>query len=138
MLLSPLPAFLSFRAPVLPPSTLPTFLPSTLAELLPLVLRVPNRMRRIGGPRTLVDANGSEAARLEHAHQLQSDHLEQREKGDDQAAAVVDVREQLVEAARLGLGEPRQQLLDSDLDGNLLRRQHDSRSLPEPLQHRLT
>ncbi len=51
-------------------------------------LRIANRMRRIGRPRSFVDANRAEAAGLEHPHQLQSNHLEQRQKGDDQAAAI--------------------------------------------------
>src|SRR6185503_15743680 len=72
-----------------------------------------------------------------HPHELQPNHLEQRQKGDDQAAAIVDVAEQVVEAARLGFGQAREQLLDADLDRNLLRRQEDFRSQLRALDHRL-
>ena len=46
-------------------------------------LRIADRMRRVGRPRTLVDADRSEAARLEDPHQLQSNHFEQRDEGHD-------------------------------------------------------
>src|SRR5262245_51487067 len=102
MLPSRLPALPSLRPSYVPTSdpsdarssalpTLRPFLPappSRPAALATMVLRVPDRMRSVGGPRTLVDANWSEAGRLEHAHELQSDHFEQREKRDNQPAAV--------------------------------------------------
>jgi hypothetical protein len=59
-------------------------------------------MRRIGRSRPLVHTDRPETAGLEHPHQLQANHLEQREKRDDQAALVRDVREQILETTRLG------------------------------------
>src|SRR6185295_11882608 len=102
-----------------------------------LILRIADRVRRVDRPGALVDANRAEAAGLKHPHELQPNHLEQRQKGDDQAAAIVDVAEQVVEAARLGFGQAREQLLDADLDRNLLRRQEDFRSQLRALDHRL-
>src|SRR5262245_49714910 len=49
-----------------------------------LCLRIANRMRRIGRPRPLVDANRPERAGLKHPHQFQTNHLEQRKERDDQ------------------------------------------------------
>src|SRR5262245_60818567 len=91
-------------------------------------LRIANGMRRIGRTWTLVDANRPEAARLEDADQLQTDHLEQREERDDEAAAVGDIGEELLESARLRFREARQQLVDADLHRNLLGRQQDLRT----------
>src|SRR5947209_7541326 len=54
-------------------------------------LRIANGVRRVGRTRPLIHTNRTERAGLEHAHQLESNHLEQREKRDDQAAAIVDV-----------------------------------------------
>ena len=71
--------------------------------------------RRVGRPRALVDADRTERCRLEHANQLQANHLEQREKCHDHRAARVVPGEQLLEAAGLGLRQPRQQLLDARL-----------------------
>ena len=51
------------------------------------LLGIANRLRRVGRPRALVDANRAERAGLEHANQLQPDHLEQRQERDDQAGA---------------------------------------------------
>ena len=98
---------------------------------------VANRMRRVGRPRALVDADRAEAAGLKYPHQLQANHLEQREKSDDEAAAVVDVGEQIVEAARFGFRQARQQLLDADFDRNLLGREQHLRPQPGALHHRL-
>src|SRR4051794_11937775 len=112
-------------------------LPSCLARLLLTRFRIVDRMGRIGRPRPLVDANRPEAARLEYAHQLQPDHLEQREERHDQAAAILDIAEQIVEAARLGFRQARQQLLDPRFDRNLLRWQQHLRTLLQALQYRL-
>src|SRR5439155_16201099 len=89
-----------------------------------MCLRIADRMRRVGWPRALVHADRPERARLEHPHELQSNHLEQGEECDDEAGAIADVREQLVEAERLALRQPREELIDPRLDGNLLRREH--------------
>src|SRR4030095_2663833 len=102
---------------------------SCLSSLM-VCLRIANGMRRVGRTRTLVDANRPEAARLEDAHQLQTDHLEQREERDDEAAAVGDVGEELLESARLRFREARQQLVDADLHGDLFGREEDLRAQP--------
>src|SRR3954469_6982788 len=112
-------------------------LPSCLARLLLTRFRIVDRMGRIGLPRPLVDANRPEAARLEYADQLQPDHLEQREERHDQAAAILDIAEQIVEAARLRFRQAGQQLLDPRFDRDLLRRQQHLRALLQSLQYRL-
>src|SRR6266508_3783057 len=58
------------------------------------VLGIANRVRGVGGPRTFVDADRAEAARLEHANELEPDHFQQREKRHDEAGAIVHVGEQ--------------------------------------------
>src|SRR5262249_38282802 len=63
------------------------------------ILRVANRVRCVGRARALVDANRAKAARLENAHELEANHLEQREKRDDDAAAIADIGEQIFETA---------------------------------------
>src|SRR5262245_2423634 len=50
-----------------------------------MVLRITNRVRRVGRPRAFVHANRSERPRLEDANELQPDHLQQREERDDEA-----------------------------------------------------
>src|SRR5471032_2376516 len=100
-------------------------------------LRITNRVRRIHWTRPLVDANRAERARLKHTHELQPNHLEQRQKRDDEAAAVVDVGKEIFEAHRVGFGQPREQLLDADLHRNLLRRQHHLRPHLGAIYHRL-
>src|SRR5215831_17937748 len=80
---------------------------------------VTNGMRRIDRTRSLVHANRAERSRLEDAHQLQPNHLEQREERHDETATVVDVGEQILESHRFGLRQPREQLIDSHFDGNL-------------------
>jgi len=94
-------------------------------------------MRRVGRARPLVHADRAEAPRLEHAHELQPDHLEQRDEGDDQPAAILDVCEQFLEAARLGFRQPREELIDALLHGNLFRRQDHLRPLLRALHDRL-
>ena len=61
-----------------------------------MCLRVANRVRRVLRTRPLVHANRAEAARLKHPDQFQADHLQQREKCDDDAASIVHVGEQLL------------------------------------------
>src|SRR5207247_4520597 len=100
-------------------------------------LRIANRMRRIGRPRAFVHADRPDASRLEHPYQFQSNHLEQGEKRDDEAGAIMRVDEELVETARLGFRQPREQLLDARLDRQLFGRQEDLRSVPGPLDDRL-
>src|SRR2546422_11617024 len=56
-------------------------------------LRIANGMGRVCRPRALVDADRSEAAGLEDAHELQSNHLEQRQERDAEAGAVLNVGE---------------------------------------------
>src|SRR4051812_24587983 len=90
-------------------------------------IRVSDRMRRVGRTRPLVYANRAERARLEHPHELQANHLEEREERDDEAATMVDVREKLLEAHGFGLRQLREQLVDAHLHRNLLRRQQHSR-----------
>src|ERR1051325_86860 len=97
--------------------------PSCPLPLLTMCLRIADRMRRIRRPCPFVHADRPKTVRLEHAHELQANHLEQREKRDDQPAALGHVREQIFEAARLGFRQAREQLLDARLDRDLLRRQ---------------
>src|SRR5689334_15611722 len=56
-----------------------------------MFLRISDRMRRVGRPRSPIDAQRSEAARLVDAHELETNHLEQREKRDDETALVGEV-----------------------------------------------
>src|SRR6185295_16058963 len=65
--------------------------------------------------------------------QLQPDHLQQRQERDDEPGAGVDVVEQVLEPARLGFRQAREQLLDALLDRDLLRRQVDLRPRLRPL-----
>src|SRR5258705_12432835 len=61
-----------------------------------LFLGISDRMRRIRGTRALVNANRSRSARLEHANQLQPDHLEGREERDNpEAGRAVGIGEQV-------------------------------------------
>src|SRR6266545_1063884 len=63
----------------------------------PSVLRISDGMWRVSGPRALVDADGTKAARLEHANQLQPDHLQQRqERHDHERARAVAVAEEIL------------------------------------------
>src|SRR5205809_1038177 len=64
-----------------------------LSLLSTVCLRIANRMRRVGRPRAFIDADRPEPARLEHPHQLQPNHLEKREKRDDESAAIVSIGE---------------------------------------------
>src|SRR5258708_1770767 len=68
---------------------------SSPSTFLTFVLRVANRMRGIGRAGALVNTNGSEAARLKHAHQLQPDHFEQGEKSHDEPGTLVDIGKEL-------------------------------------------
>src|SRR5262249_50226387 len=79
-------------------------------------LRIADRMRRIDRSRALVHPGRIETAGLKYPHQLQSNHLEQGEEGDDEPAALLDVGKQLFEPARLRFRKPFEQLLDSHLD----------------------
>jgi len=96
-----------------------------------------SEIKRGGGGRLLafVDADRPEVGLLKDAHELEADHLEQREKGDDHAAARLDVGEELLEAARLGRRESREQLIDARLDGELLGREQHARPLPGAVEH---
>src|SRR5215475_807342 len=94
------------------PSCNSAILPSCIVAFLSTVgLRIADRMRRVRRTRTFVDADRAEAARLEHPHELQSNHLEERQERDDEAAAIASVGEQLVEPARLGFGQTLEELL---------------------------
>src|SRR5579871_4483654 len=88
-----------------------------------VVFRIADGMRRVRRTRALVDADRTERALLEHAHQLQADHLEEREERHDEATAIGAVGEQILEAARVGLGDPLEQLVDTHLHRYLLWRQ---------------
>src|SRR5258707_118880 len=90
-------AFSSAGVPPPSPRSNSAVLPSCNSAILPscnftssptMFLRVPNRVRRIGGPRALVDADRSEAPRLEYSDEFQANHFEQRQKRDDEAAAL--------------------------------------------------
>ncbi len=94
---------------------------------------IEQRLGRVGRPRTLVDADRPHRSGLEDAHELQPNHLEQRQERDDQPGARLDVGEEILEAARVGLGHPRHQFLDAVFDRNLLGRQVDLRPLFRPL-----
>src|SRR5258708_4617324 len=72
-----------------------------------VVFRIADRMRSVRRPQSFVDTDRSKAAGLEDTYELQPDHFEQRQKRDDQPAAIVHVREQILEAARLGLAQSR-------------------------------
>ena len=93
-----------------------------LQQLLGVALfGIEQRLGRIGRPRALVDADRRHRAALEHAHQLQPDHLEQRQERHDQAGARLDVGEQVLEPAGLGLGQALpSSCFDPILDRNLL------------------
>src|SRR5712692_9538109 len=84
---------------------------SSVSSSTTMCLRIADWVRRILGTRTLVHANRAEAARLKHPDQLQANHLEQREKRDDDPASIVDVGEEIFESARLGLRQTGQQLV---------------------------
>src|SRR4030095_4300335 len=71
---------------VSPPLSSPNV--SSLSSLT-MCLRLPDWVRSIRRPRTLVDANRPETGGLEHPHQLQTNHFEQREKRHDQEPPVV-------------------------------------------------
>ena len=80
-------------------------------------------MRRVGGTWPFVHANRAEAAGLKHPHQLQTNHLEQREERHDQTRSIADVGKEILETARLGFREACEQLVHTHFDGNLLGRQ---------------
>src|SRR5919197_44594 len=106
----------------------PQALPSCRVFISAMIrLRIADGMRGIRRARAFVHANGTERPRLENPNELQPDHLEEREKGDDQAAAIVDIGEQILESARFGFRQSREQLIDEHFDGNLLRRQQKFR-----------
>src|SRR5438034_5525121 len=102
-----------------------------------VIFRIADGMRGIRRPRSLVDADRPEASGLEHAYELQPNHLEQRQKGHDEAGAVVDIGKQILEPARLGLGQARQQLIDAEFHRYLFRRQQYLRSQLRALDDRL-
>jgi len=64
----------------------------------------------------------SRTATLEHAHELEADHLEQREKVTIMSPSSSYLR-RAARTARLRLGQPGEQLLDARLDGDLFGRQ---------------
>src|ERR1700730_7334519 len=76
-----------------------------------VVFRIADRMRGIRRPRSFVYADRPEASRLKHAHELQPNHFEQCQERHDEAAAIVNVSEQILEAACLGLRQAREQLI---------------------------
>src|SRR5205085_8857001 len=82
-------------------------------SLLTMCLRIADRMRRIGGPRAFVDADRPEAGRLKDANEFEANHLQQREERDDQSLAFRHVGEQILESARFGFREAREELLDA-------------------------
>src|SRR5882724_997647 len=82
-------------------------------------LRIANRVRRVRGTRPLVNTNRAEAAGLEHPDELQPDHLEQRQERDDEAAAIVDVGEELFKAHRIGFRQALEQLVHPDFHRDL-------------------
>src|SRR4029077_13971159 len=84
--------------------------PVSLSLSATISLRIPNRMRRVGRPRSLVDADRAEAPGLEDPDELQANHLEQRKKRDDEAAAVLDVGEEILAHARVVLGQAAREL----------------------------
>jgi hypothetical protein len=67
------------------------------------LFRIQERLGRIGRARALVDPNRAHRATLEHSHEFQSNHLEQRQEGDDEPGARLDIGKQILEAAGLGL-----------------------------------
>src|SRR5262245_55760138 len=77
--------------------------PSCPSVLFTAVLRIPNRMRRVSRPRSFVHANWSETAGLEHPHELEPNHLEQRQERHDQPGPIVHVGEELLEPTRVVL-----------------------------------
>src|SRR5947207_3423295 len=101
-----------------------------------MALRVADRMRRIRGACSFVHPNRPKRPHLKDAHQFQPNHLEQREERDDQAGPILYVGEELFEPARLGLRQPREQLVDANLDRDLLRRQEDLGPLLRALDYR--
>src|SRR5262245_21996565 len=113
--------------PSRPSSPESPFCPFCPFALLTMVLRIADRMRRVGGSRAFVDTDRPETRGLEHANQLEANHLEQRQERDDEALPFGHVREQIFEAARLGFRQAREQLLDARFHRNLLRRQQHFR-----------
>src|SRR6188472_1889204 len=82
--------------------------------------RIEQRMWSIRRTRATIHANGPHRSCLEDTHQLETNHLEQREKCHDEARPRLHVGEQVLETAGLGLRETRHELLDSILDRYLL------------------
>ena len=102
------------------------------------VFRIVNRARRVRGARALVDANGStRAAGLEHADQLQPDHLEHGQERENHVPTRGHIVEQVLEAAGVGLRQPSEQLVDAQFDRHLFGRQHDRRPLARAFEHLL-
>src|SRR6266496_4555640 len=102
-----------------------------------VIVRTADGMRGIRRPRSLIDADRPEAYGLEHAYELQPNHLEQRQKRHDETSAVVDIGKQILEPARLGLGQACQQLIDAEFHRYLFRRQQHLRSQLRALHDRL-
>ena len=118
-----LPAFVPSRLPAFLPSRLPAFPPCPLTPAVP-----PDRQSGAAHrPAASACRRGSRRScpDWKTLHELQTDHLEQRQKRDDEPAAIVDVGEQIVETAGLGFRQPGEQLIDPQLDRYLLRRQQD-------------
>src|SRR5262245_53470057 len=90
--------------------------PGDLSFSATMCLRVADRVRRIRGPRALVDADRAKPGTLEHSNQLQPNHFQERQEGHDQTRPVADVAEKLFEAARFGFRQARQQLIDALLE----------------------
>ena len=101
------------------------------------VFGIVNRVRRVGRPGALVDADRAVAALLEHANQLEADHLQHRQERDDHVGAGRVGVEQILEAAGFGFRQPLEQLLDARLDRNLFGRQRHRRPLAGALEHLL-
>src|SRR5258705_12273186 len=95
-------------------------------------------MWRVRGPRALVDSDRTEPPRLEHANQLEADHFQQsQERHDHERTGAVAIREQILEATRLGFRQTVQELVDSSLDRDLLARRYSVRTSIRTLEHAL-